>query len=841
MFNSQVLVWKLFDRVLAPFEQSYVELAAFLGLCLLATAALAVRRRRQVWRFLVQLVSLIVFFFVVSSCLGVFGLIRNAFLGLRLLGEQDDLSAFYWLSMTVVALGATFVGGAVFCGWICPTGTLQEWAGWLGRRLGMRSSGGERRGRRATALAGWCAVTAAFVAVAYRVFSGRRPILEDSATLWAGSLSVLVALALWAPRSAITLKRFRAVSLLLILGFTAAGISVFSPVHFIFMNVQDWASLLSGLVIVGAGFFVLRAWCRYLCPFGLICGWAARHAVFQIEKGPQCNRCGVCSRVCEVEAVADGNVNVTSCIACMKCVDHCPEGALALAARPFGESRKAGSRPAPIRTGILLLLLFGAAASARAASVEVLWDGFRGGPEATAWRGFEAGGTSEPVSRWTFRGADVVWNYSPGASVWSSPAVAEVGGRVVCFVGSYDHNVYALDVASGGELWRYPTGNGVYSTPAVAKIGGRECVLAASSDRTVYCLDARTGVKIWAYEVYEWRQSLGRAFLASPIIVSGSDGPSVVVVSWVFDTAAKQTTEMAEVRAFVPENGHLRWKRTFAQSHPTHPVAGEVGGHGRIYVGCRDGNLYCLDPRDGSELWRRTSKFPIDGAPAFLQAAAGPTGGGKRNARPPLVLAGSKFGDVRAFDAESGDVAWTFKTGNWVDATPAVVRLPDGGAVAVFGSYDGRVYCVDAWTGSKRWRYATRGNVAASAAVVPRGNGFEVYVPSDDDMLHAIDGASGRPIWQVSPGAFLWAYRGMGDTIWESPAAARIGNVDVLIVPFYDGRIHGYRLDRSREWLPQSGDPAYGRAMVGRIGASMLGTLVLALGFMWRDKTKSEV
>jgi polyferredoxin len=134
-FMQQFFVWKLFDRVLAPFEQSYVELAAFLGLCLLATAALAVRRHRQLWRFFVQLASLIIFFLVVSSCLGVFGLIRNAFLGLKLLSQQDDLSAFYWLSMTVVALGATFVGGAIFCGWICPTGTLQEWAGWIARRF----------------------------------------------------------------------------------------------------------------------------------------------------------------------------------------------------------------------------------------------------------------------------------------------------------------------------------------------------------------------------------------------------------------------------------------------------------------------------------------------------------------------------------------------------------------------------------------------------------------------------------------------------------------------------------------------------------------------------------
>lgn len=335
--------WKLFDDVIAPFEQSYVELAAFLALCIFATAALVVRRRRQLVRFLIQALSLFVFFHVVSSCLGVFGLIRNGFLGLRLLSQQDDLGAFYWLSMTVIALSAAFVGGAVFCGWICPTGTLQEWAGWLRTKLTGKS---ERSGQRKVLLVAWIGLVAGFLVIAHNVFSARRPILEDSATLWAGSLAVLVALVLISPRFGAALKRFRVVSLLLILGFTLAGISVFSPVHFIFMNVQDWASLLSGVLIVGAGFFALRAWCRFLCPFGIICGAASKYAVFQIEKGGNCDACGVCNRVCEVEAVENGRIDNLSCIACMKCVDHCPTNTLALVARPFGDREERAEEPA---------------------------------------------------------------------------------------------------------------------------------------------------------------------------------------------------------------------------------------------------------------------------------------------------------------------------------------------------------------------------------------------------------------------------------------------------------------------------------------------------------------
>ncbi|MBM3334890.1 PQQ-binding-like beta-propeller repeat protein, partial [Candidatus Sumerlaeota bacterium] len=666
----QFFVWKLFDRVLAPFEQSYIELVAFLALCALATAALAIRRGRQTWRFIVQLVSLIVFFFVVSSCLGVFGLIRNAIMGLGLLAAQDDLSAFFWMNMTLVALGAAFVGGAVFCGWICPTGALQEWAGWLARRLGLTPNNNAKM--RTGALAVWVAVVAAYLVVAYAVFGKRRPILEDSATLWAGALSVLVAMVLLAPRHSPALKRFRAVSLLLILGFTVAGISVFSPVHFIFMNVQDRASMLSALAIVGAGFFVLRAWCRYLCPFGLVCGWAARHAVFQIAKGETCARCGTCERVCEMEAVHTGKVCVSDCIACMKCVDHCPEQALSLVARPFGDTKEAApnGRTAAIsamvaRSALVLFFACWTAAPASGASVEVLWNGFRGGPDAIAWRECGNAGTSEPCATWTFRPSNVTWNYSPGQTMWSSPAVAEIGNRVVCFVGCYDHNVYAIDVATGREVWRYPTGNGVYSTPAIVRVDGRDCLLVSSSDRTLYCLDAQKGTKIWAYEVYEWRQSLGRAFLASPIIVTASDGPSVILVSWAYDTAPKRVNEVAEIRALSPQDGRLRWKRIFAENRPTHPVAGLIGGGPRIYVGASDGNLYCLDGNDGSEVWRGAFKFPVEGAPAWVA--------GRDDGPPPLVLVGSRFGDLRAFDAASGETVWTFKTGGWILATPAVV------------------------------------------------------------------------------------------------------------------------------------------------------------------------
>ena len=81
--------------------------------------------------------------------------------------------------------------------------------------------------------------------------------------------------------------------------------------------------------------------------------------------------------------------------------------------------------------------------------------------------------------------AHIIWNYTPGGDVISSPAVAD--GKV--YVGSYDNNVYCLDAATGANIWNYTTGGWVWSSPAVAD--GK--VYVGSNDDNVYCLNAVTG------------------------------------------------------------------------------------------------------------------------------------------------------------------------------------------------------------------------------------------------------------------------------------------------------------------------------------------------------------
>ena len=70
------------------------------------------------------------------------------------------------------------------------------------------------------------------------------------------------------------------------------------------------------------------------------------------------------------------------------------------------------------------------------------------------------------------------WSYATGG-VDSSPAVA----NGVVYVGSYDHNGYALNARTGAKLWSYTTGNEIVHSSAAVANG---VVYVSSNDGNVY-------------------------------------------------------------------------------------------------------------------------------------------------------------------------------------------------------------------------------------------------------------------------------------------------------------------------------------------------------------------
>ena len=78
------------------------------------------------------------------------------------------------------------------------------------------------------------------------------------------------------------------------------------------------------------------------------------------------------------------------------------------------------------------------------------------------------------------------------APVAPVPIAIHFGG--VVYVGSGDRNIYALNASSGALLWSYTTGGEVFSSPAVAN----GVVYVGSGDRKVYGLSVGSGALLWS-------------------------------------------------------------------------------------------------------------------------------------------------------------------------------------------------------------------------------------------------------------------------------------------------------------------------------------------------------
>ena len=85
----------------------------------------------------------------------------------------------------------------------------------------------------------------------------------------------------------------------------------------------------------------------------------------------------------------------------------------------------------------------------------------------------------------------VKWKFATGDRVVSSPVFSDG----VIYFGSDDHNVYAVDAATGRQIWKVSTLGPVASSPAVA--GG--IVYFTSYDGRFYAVDAKNGKLKWKF------------------------------------------------------------------------------------------------------------------------------------------------------------------------------------------------------------------------------------------------------------------------------------------------------------------------------------------------------
>jgi len=272
----------------------------------------------------------------------------------------------------------------------------------------------------------------------------------------------------------------------------------------------------------------------------------------------------------------------------------------------------------------------------------------------------------------------------------SSPVVA--GGRV--YIGSGDHNVYALDAATGALAWKFATGDVVHASPAVAD----GVVYIGSWDRYLYALNANDGTVRWKFETGDDQKIHNQIGIASSaavidgvVLFGCRDGHFYAVdaktgtkkwaednnMGWVIASPAVKdgvvyfpTSDGTQFKAITIATGALLWRTVNkAVSFSSPAIAGDV-----VYFGAHDGWLHALDLKTGATRY----EFQTEGNKANAAKYVLPDG---RLNNPAMYTEPGLEGTFAGIDRmhSLGSIL----------SSPVIV---DG--VAYFGSTDGRVYAV---------------------------------------------------------------------------------------------------------------------------------------------------
>ena len=85
---------------------------------------------------------------------------------------------------------------------------------------------------------------------------------------------------------------------------------------------RGWPYILFVGLLLGAGLFIERFYCRYLCPLGAALAIPARLRMFDwLKRYRECgNPCRRCANECMVQAIhPDGSINPNECHQCLHC------------------------------------------------------------------------------------------------------------------------------------------------------------------------------------------------------------------------------------------------------------------------------------------------------------------------------------------------------------------------------------------------------------------------------------------------------------------------------------------------------------------------------------------
>ncbi|MBP7732644.1 MAG: PQQ-binding-like beta-propeller repeat protein [Caldisericia bacterium] len=145
----------------------------------------------------------------------------------------------------------------------------------------------------------------------------------------------------------------------------------------------------------------------------------------------------------------------------------------------------------------------------------------------------------------------------------------------------------------------------------------------------------------------------------------------------------------------------------------------------RICIGSTDGKLYCLDANNGKKLWEKSI------GECFVSA----------NINNNKVYIGSSSSMFYCFDLNSGNEIWSINTIEDVEEYPVIQDNK-----VYFGTFNNSFQCLNADNGDKIWTFST-GSVIASSAVI--NNDYVYFTTKGEDYLYCLNKDNGSLVWKI--------------------------------------------------------------------------------------------
>ena len=245
-----------------------------------------------------------------------------------------------WALATVVL---TLVFGRVFCGWMCPFGTIHQAVGYLGRR-GKKTADRILINRyRPWQAAKYYILLGMLAAAAVGAIGG-----------WGQSWGVLLT-GLLDPIPLL----YRSVNLIALPIADSDAQRIWTT-----QRLTD-GSLVIGAVFIGAvlaNLAIPRFYCRFLCPLGALLGILSRISLLRVgRKADACTSCGLCEADCEGACSPTTQIRSSECVMCVNCFPACRHGAMVYQTHRSPAGEVAG--PDISRRGVLASIASGLVAA----------------------------------------------------------------------------------------------------------------------------------------------------------------------------------------------------------------------------------------------------------------------------------------------------------------------------------------------------------------------------------------------------------------------------------------------------------------------------------------------